>query len=590
MRAGRHYQPLSYDIRLPEEAQADALRLLDASRTVVNTLLARLWSRLDEFMGERSGPAWKQVVAMTGSPDPHGDRQFRCEAETAGRILRAQAERKQVFELIQSILSDGFIRPKRDARPAGKNRKAIKEAIEALQKTLEDDDTAFITMQNVVEQACNYFLEHGEFPTTYEQMQAMPLLNVGLLTYAGDDGGAKGQAYRFSLDLDAGTASLLFRFPDEAGRWQWRKDPITLTLPACVVERLKEGVHMAPSLREQLRVDGTRIAVLDVIVQVKQAPFAEWKTVERVLGFDWGVHGLITAVVLGTNPSEPDKPVQISRPLFVNTGGLDGHQGRTRRQIDFLSAARDRTALDDPKRSFYEQEIARCWRLYVARNRELAHLAANLLLLFASVWGCSLISGESLKTLKSTGRGKGVRGKWRNWRNNTTIRAEIWHILRYKSHLLGIRFRSEGPRGTSHTCPRCGKPAQTYRSPRVHHRSDPVKWGRWLVCSHCSFNADRDYCAAINIPRLGVAFLTQMQTTGKAQAFSVTDEHSVKPVRYMPTGAVLLFPPQTPLGRLCDSGKIYLNGWKKSATVRSSYATPLLLRLCSQARFADGSS
>jgi hypothetical protein len=49
----------------------------------------------------------------------------------------------------------------------------------------------------------------------------------------------------------------------------------------------------------------------------------------------------------------------------------------------------------------------------------------------------------------------------------------------------------------------------------------------------------------------------------------------------MAHGAVPLFPPQTLLGRLMDSGKIYLNGWKKSCTIRTSYATPLLLRLCS---------
>jgi hypothetical protein len=580
MRAGRDYQPLSYDLRLPDEAQADALQLLDASRAVVNALLVHLWGRLDEFRGERSGPAWKQVVAMTGSPEPHGDRQFRCEAETAGRILRAQAERKQVFDLIHPILSDGFIRPKTDARPAGKNRKTIKEAIEALQKSLETDETAFVTMQNVLEQACNYFLEHGEFPATYEQMQRIPLLTVGLLTYAGDDGGAKGQAYRLALDLDAEMACLRFRFPDEAGKWQWRTEPVEIALPECVTARLREGVPMAPSLRELVQADGSRLAVLDVIVQVKKAELAEWNTVERVLGFDWGVHGLLTAVVLATNPTEPDKPVQLSRPLFVNTGGLDGHQARTRRQIDELKAARDKLAGDDPKRVVYEAEIARCWRLYEARNRELAHLAANLLLLFACVWGCSLISGESLKTLKSTGRGRGVRGKWRNWRHNTTIRSDIWQILRYKCHLTGIRFRSERPRGTSHTCPRCGKPAQTYRSPRLLHRNEPVKWGRWLVCSHCSYNADRDYCAAVNIARLGLAFLTQMQTTGKAKAFSVTDEPSVKSVRYMPTDAVLLFPPPVLVGRLLSGGKIYLNGWKKSCTIRSSYSTPLILRLC----------
>src|SRR5713101_9564884 len=125
MRTGRDLQPLSYAIRLPDEVQQDALRLLDASRSVVNAALIKLWPKLDDFLQTRRGPAWKHVVELIDSPDPHGNRQWRCEAETAGRIMRAQAERKQVFQTIQPILSDGFIRPKDEKQPAGKNRKAI---------------------------------------------------------------------------------------------------------------------------------------------------------------------------------------------------------------------------------------------------------------------------------------------------------------------------------------------------------------------------------------------------------------------------------------------------------------------------------
>jgi hypothetical protein len=580
MRADRYVQPLSYDMRLPDEAQADALRLLDASRAVVNTLLVRLWPLLDEFGGQRSGPAYKQVGAMTESPDPHGDRQFRCESETAGRILRAQAVRKQVFTLIQPILTEGFIRPKEGSRPAGKNRKQITEGIRALQQSLGDDDTAFVNLQNVVEQACNHFLTYGSFPERYEEMQAVPLLQVGLLTYAGDDGAEKGQSYRLAFDLQAQTAALRFRFPDEAGRWQWRQDPIRLQLPACVLERLEAGEPLAPTLRELVKPDGSRLAVLDVVIQEKCAPLADWSTVERVLGFDWGVHTLLTAAVLQHIPEDPEHPLQVSHPLFLNTGGLDGHQARTRRQIDTLKVARERLPAEDPRRAVYEEEIRRCWRLYEARNRELAHLAANMLLLFACVWGCSLICGERLSTLKSTGRGRGVRGRWRNWRNNTTIRAEIWHILRYKCHLLGLRFRSETPDGTSHACPHCGQPARTYRSPRPEHRAKALKWGRWLCCAHCGYNADRDYCAALNIARLGISCVTSMQRTGTAKAFAVTDIVSIKPCPYMAHGAVPLFPPLTDPHRLLEGGKLYLNGWKKSATLRSSYATPQLLRLC----------
>jgi hypothetical protein len=101
----------------------------------VNQLLVALWPRLDAFGEAHSGPAWKQVLALSASPDPHGSRQFRCEAETAGRILRAQASRKQAFAQVLPILSDGFIRPKTDSRPAGKHRQAIKEAISALEQT-----------------------------------------------------------------------------------------------------------------------------------------------------------------------------------------------------------------------------------------------------------------------------------------------------------------------------------------------------------------------------------------------------------------------------------------------------------------------
>jgi hypothetical protein len=149
-----------------------------------------------------------------------------------------------------------------------------------------------------------------------------------------------------------------------------------------------------------------------------------------------------------------------------------------------------------------------------------------------------------------------------------SFRASSWHVA-YLSPLW--QARPNVPLRTS---------APSQRSRQV---------GALLVCAHCSYNADRDYCAAVNIARLGVAFLMQMQATGKAKACSVTDENSVKPCPYMAHGAVLLFPPQVQTTRLLEAGKIYINGWKKSCTVRSSYATPLMLRLCGLARFADGS-
>ena len=75
MRRKRATQSLSYPIRLPDVVQQEALRLLDVSREVINTTVVALWARLDEFGERETKYAYKQVTAMIGSSDPHGDRQ-----------------------------------------------------------------------------------------------------------------------------------------------------------------------------------------------------------------------------------------------------------------------------------------------------------------------------------------------------------------------------------------------------------------------------------------------------------------------------------------------------------------------------------
>ena len=118
-------QVLTYSLRLPDLAQEDALRLLDASRAVINQTITTLWPRLAEFTERPSPQAWKHVTDLIDSPSPHGNRQWRCEAETAGRILRAQAERQRLFLLVQPLLSDGLILPATPKRGARKDRKAL---------------------------------------------------------------------------------------------------------------------------------------------------------------------------------------------------------------------------------------------------------------------------------------------------------------------------------------------------------------------------------------------------------------------------------------------------------------------------------
>src|SRR5215471_17331708 len=166
MRTVRTVQPLSYALRLPDAVQAAALRLLDVSREVINSTVVALWERLDDFGERETRYAYKQVTAMMNSPDCHGDRQWRCEAEAAGRILRGQAQRKQQFALILPLLEQGMIQPKTETKRADKKRKAIKQAVADLRETNSDGGKA-VELQSLIEQACNFFLQNGCFPYTY---------------------------------------------------------------------------------------------------------------------------------------------------------------------------------------------------------------------------------------------------------------------------------------------------------------------------------------------------------------------------------------------------------------------------------------
>jgi hypothetical protein len=177
MRAGRNFQPLSYDIRLPDAVQAAALRLLDVSREVINATVAALWDRLDEFGERETKYAYTQVTAMMGSPAFHGDRQWRCEAE--------QAARKKQFALILPLLEQGMILPKTEKKRAGKNRKAIKAALARLSEEDGDGGSA-VELQSLIEQACNFYLTNGCFPDTYEEMQCAVSVHMKYLSETGE--------------------------------------------------------------------------------------------------------------------------------------------------------------------------------------------------------------------------------------------------------------------------------------------------------------------------------------------------------------------------------------------------------------------
>lgn len=607
-------QTLSFPIRLPDAMQAAALRLLDVSRSAINQMITQLWPQLDLFVSDRTGPAWKQVERHLLSRSGHGSRQERCEMEQAGRILRAQASRKQVFETVLPLLSEGLIKPAEGKRPARKDHRLINEQVGTWRAQIQDageDAEAFMAMTNLLEQACNHYLQTGEFPTTYESLQPPPVLSIGHLAFAGDDGMKAGQTYRARIEMTSfcdvqtrqehklASLSLRLRTPNRLGKWAWGEWSDAIPLPPTICISLWQGATtQAPTLREIRGDDGSRVAVLDLILAVPAKYVSPLEQETRVLGWDWGVRSLITVSIL--EKPEGDEPYrQVSRPIFLDTGGIDGGQARLRREIDRLKACRDRYAqlvkqaqaaqeehgMPLPTHfpgwqkqvSEYDARIKQCWKTYERRNRELAHLASNLLILLALLYDCRLICGENLTTLKTEGRGRGVRGRFRNWRNTTTVRGELWRVLRYKCHLFGIRARQVEPRGTTHTCPRCHQPAKTYASAAPQDRTKAISWGPWLCCSNpeCQWNGARDYAASLNIARLGMAFLVTYHQTKRYVSYRMTSSE-VNSCSYIGQEATLLLPSQGITPRPSQGKHVYYAGWSYATSLRTSRPRNLL--------------
>lgn len=527
-------QVLTTTLRLPDSLQLAALRLLEVSRLTVNEILAQLWGRLDAF-GQGKGPAWKEVTALVDRPAGQPSRIWRCEAETVGRILRAQASRKTAYEAVAGVLSVDVIVPAEGGRKARKNRRELSERMTTLREHLGQAADKYLLLLNVGEQICNFYLEQGEFPKSYAELQAVPVLEVGLLTLAGDDGPVHGQAYQYVYEQ--GCLKLRLKAPTLHGDWGWL-EPVSIELGQAVKDFLARGRWLAPQLRAMVKPDGELVAVLDLPVAVVVPTPVEERTCERLLGFDWGVRKLLTMVVVDVDGQ------QITPPVFFNSAGFDGKQARLRRHIDQLKAKRDRFDKDAAQVTVLQAELDSCWLAYGRRNRALAHLASNLLIMVALAYHCQLIVGEDLASLKTLGQGRDVKGRWRNWRNNTTLRSAMTDLLRYKTRLAGLCLRFEFPRGTSHTCPRCGKAAHTFKSPAL----DAVNsdWGAWLRCENpdCRWNGSRDYAGALNVARLGVAYVLQRRL-GQTRLFRMTsDRMAIQPVSYTGTGAALPFPPQ----------------------------------------------
>jgi IS605 OrfB family transposase len=92
---------------------------------------------------------------------------------------------------------------------------------------------------------------------------------------------------------------------------------------------------------------------------------------------------------------------------------------------------------------------------------------------------------------------KGIRGqttvrKAQRRRHNSWSFNQLRQFIEYKAKMAGVPVMFVNPRGTSHTCPRCGLQAKRSRPTRDR-----------FECVGCGLAGPADYMAALNIAARG---------------------------------------------------------------------------------------
>lgn len=449
---------MTYDYRLHKDIQTDCSRTLDFLLPIENNLIKSLWSEnfLNQVKGSTTKQAGKWLEIQLERPFDVPSRIWRGVLEIVGRILRTQADKQDLFYFLKSITTDEqqwcWQLCKDNGRQFVKANYiySLKGAVEAYRKKNDN-----------------------RFPETYFDITRCPRLKNGVLTYAPDDG----QAIRY--ELKGTTLKVCLKVLSKESKWVWKD--ASFAIPDIVLNRLEDGTMKSPDLRQK---NGK--VFLDLKIETKVEPSDNPH--KNNLFVDWGVTRKLLAIIIVT----PDG-TQLGSPIFLKYEGIFRKLHRIRQSIDQLKKTRKKIARRKNQKRWdeYSLQIFRRWEKYHQLQKQIAHLASNVIIDLALAFNCDSIYAEDLATLNAK-----KYSRWLNRVINSTVRSQIYNKVEYKGKLKGIKLqRPIKAWDTSQYCPYGSGKGHRYTS------SDGTKCagGGWFISDGCSLDAD--YVACKNLAR-----------------------------------------------------------------------------------------
>lgn len=452
--------------------------------------------------------------------------------EIVGRNLRTIKDRRELYSLL--LLSE--------EEPEKWDYKLLRQKDNIYKKSQY--------VENVKEQAKNYLQKNDRqgacdrtrLPDDYLDLANVPKLKNGMISYAPDDE----QAIKFVREDNKINVSLKVlkedrNEPSKRSDWEWID--FSFSLPDVLST---ENLSLAsPDLRV---LSGKLVPVLDFKIEVSEK---KEKESSHFVTVDWGVNKLVTICVFNEDGE------QISRPFFLKCDAIQKKLLRIRKEIDTLQGKRDKLPEGDSKAKWHNKEIARRWNKFRQIQKQLSHLAGNVIVIIAKIYNCSKIYVEWLGSLKSKKLSNTL-----NWKINSTVRQQIYDKVEYKASLAGISLEKPiNPAFTSQFCPKCGQKGHHVKASDKLNKK--VHSGGWFYCKNCGYNADRDYVATQNIARKALY-------GNKLKSMSKTFVYTAKVI------SDKLFRQSI---SLCEGLCHNLNGWKNSVFLRPVYLVAGTLRL-----------
>jgi len=449
-------QTLSYPIAIRCEKNKQIINTLFFFRHVINFYLRQSFNDESLKILSENRFAYKCLLSKASQKRYYiPSRINRGLLEIVGRILRTVKDRRELYFLLLSLSKD----------PEKWDYKLLIEKNDVYKKSQY--------VENIKEQVINY-LENNEgfLPDLsaggaqagdYLDLSNVPKLKNGMISYAPDDG----QAIKFVREENNFRVSLKVLTKDKGEprtRSDWEWIDFSLSLPDILSK--DDLPFSSPDLRLDI-IGGRLLPVLDLKVNVEEE---EKKDSPFFLTVDWGLNKLVTICVFSESGE------QISRPFFLKCDVIQKKLLRIRSEIDALKAKRDKLPKGSTLSLWYNREIAKKWNKFRQIQKQLSHLAGNVIVEIARIYNCSKIHVEWLGSLRSRKFSRTL-----NWKINSQVRQQIYEKVEYKASLAGILMeKSINPAWTSQFCPKCGK--RGYHVKASDRLSERCHSGGWFYC------------------------------------------------------------------------------------------------------------